>query len=159
MINLSTLNADQWSIPFGVVIGPCTVLSNAVKLINDAASIVFQSMAIYNTSPSKHYLQLQQANLRWEAEISKTSKPTYNQNGVSWSPANLKQPVIKKGISLLGEIHGYYCLVSPDDKKRMLIDQLKQNAIHHLTFIGIGIIRSIPLMGGIMLCHYPIKSK
>ena len=44
MFYIKTESVDKLRVPFGIIIGLCTVLSNIVKLIGDAASLGFKGL-------------------------------------------------------------------------------------------------------------------
>lgn len=158
---ISTETVDKLSIPFGIVIGPCTVLSNIIKLIRDIARIVFNGS---HYSPSDAYKKFKAADLAWEQQVSPKYKPQVSDGGyiemsTAYDPEYNKIVNNARGTPVFFNWSSSYRALSSQDKKQLNFEQAKPDARQHLTFIGIGMIRSIPLVGGVARCLYNTTKK
>ena len=166
MFYFKTESVDKFCVPFGVIIGPCTVFSNVIKLIGDIAKIAFNGLLTLNYKPSQAYTNFKIADLVWEQTVSPKHKPKINNTGyLEINSDSFTDPEYSKTITgaleksaladgsttycVLLNWSTTYCALSSKDKRQLAFDQAKQDSIQHLTFIGVGIIRSIPLVGGI----------
>lgn len=162
MLHINTENVDKLSILLGVVIGPCTVLSNVVKVIGDVAKIVFYGLLGLNYTPSEAYTKFKTEDLAWEQNVSSKFKPETDKNGKLLIRTGdiFADREIPFTICKAAETNRWvaaYGVLSFQDKRRVEFDQAKKDFVQHLTFIGIGIIRSIPLVGGIGRSAYHAK--
>lgn len=155
MFYVKTENVDKLCVPFGIIIGPCTVLSNIVKLIGDVASLGFNGLLSINYAPTLAYRNFKAADLAWEQNVSSEHKPQFSSDGnIKITMDSFTDPEYITTISTaLGSqdcknIASAYKALSSQDKVQLVFDQAKKDSLQHLTFIGVGIIRSIPLVGG-----------
>lgn len=134
MIELSL--ADKLSIPFGVIIGPCTIVSNIVKFILD----------IRKTSSLMHPLLS-------DHDFSQIYPGETFQSKID---------ILTSKILVLTDNDEFYESFDSlnESKKKSLLDKAEkyqESKIDfdcHLAHIGIGIIRSLPIVGGIVRCLY-----
>jgi hypothetical protein len=164
MFYVKTENVDKLSVPFGVVIGPCTVLSNSVKLIGDVARIAFYGLSSINYLPSTAYADFKNADLAWEKNVSPKHKPQVSSDGYiqmtfdSFTDREYNATINQaRGTPTFFNWSIAYRALSSQDRRQIAFEQAKQDFIQHLTFIGIGIIRSIPLVGGVARWAYNAK--
>lgn len=166
MFYIKTENVDKLCVPFGVLIGPCTVLSNIVKLIGDIAIIVFNGLLTINYAPSQAYTKFKAADLAWEKNISSKYKPYPLKDGsVTITFDSLTDPEYSStifdniGTSHFGRLIQTYRALSSQDRRQIGFERAKQDFVQHFTFVGIGVIRSIPLVGGTVRWIYNIKKQ
>lgn len=155
MVYVNTGNVDKLSVPFGVIIGPCTVLSNLLKVIVDVAKIIFYGLLSINYSPTNAYNDFKRADLAWEQTVSAKYKPQVSADGAIQAyfdffadPQHGETIWSKAGTDVFSNWSTACKAMSSQDKRQIVFEQAKQDSIQHLTFIGVGIIRSLPLVGG-----------
>ena len=155
MVNLRTENVDKLCVPFGLIIGPCTVLSNVGKLIGDISKMAFNGLLNYRYSPSDAYNNYKAAELAWKQKISARHKPQFTNSGniviiinVFSDPEYIRIIESARGTQPFFNYATAYGALSVQDKRKVAFEQSQQDSLQHLTFIAIGIIRTIPVVGG-----------
>ncbi len=171
-----TANVDKLCIPFGFIIGPCTAVSNIIKVIGDIAYLSFNGLKTKDYEPSPLYLEFKKTECAWEKEVSSKHRPIISNGKVTLVHTSTNDPdyncaileyvttIGKKDIKIVPAsnevIHSYltaYPGLSESDKNQISFDHAKKDFFEHLTFIGIGIIRTIPVIGGIGRCLFNAK--
>lgn len=121
---LTTEAVDRLSIPFGLVIGPATVASNTIKLVSDVAQMLFFGLISINVNSEEAD--------RLRSYLKDAKEDHY-------SSATIKGHVDHRLTLRLDQntryFHNYY--------------SAKYTVAQHVKFIGIGIIRTVPLLGGL----------
>lgn len=161
---LSTETVNKMSVPFGSVIGPYTIVSNLAKLVHDIAKIVYNSFQNRNYEPSGNFYKFKHADLDWEELVSRKYKPVIDSDGnfdIQVKPFENPERanVIYNALGTLPSLNWSiaYKNLSEADMREIELENLKKDVYQHVTFIGIGVIRSIPILGGAMLCYYDIN--
>lgn len=165
MLYIKTENVDKLSVPFGIIIGPCTVLSNIVKLVRDVAKLTFNGLLSIHYKSSQAYTNFKLADLAWKKNVSSQYKPKVSSDGYIQvnihsfaDPEYIKTIKNAAGTPIFFNWSTTYQALSEQDKRQFAFEQAKQDSIQHLTFIAIGLIRSIPIIGGIARCVYNAKA-
>lgn len=156
----STKTMDKLSIPFGVIIGPTTVILNLCKAVCDVAKIAFYVSVNNNFLQTDNYCRFMAADLTWEKEVSSRYKPFIDVNDGNEVASMFKDPLYTKTVmNVLGTpvfvewMHSYKALNSCE-KREVAFDQSLKDLYRHFTFMVIGVIRSIPVIGGVGRCIY-----
>ncbi len=166
MFFVKTENVDKLCVPFGVIIGPATILSNIIKLVGDVVKISFNGLLNINYTPSQAYTNFKQADLAWEQCVSLKHKPQVSNDGyIQTTFDSFTDPEYDTTIASAAKTRIFsdwsttYKALSSQDKRQIAFEQAKQDSIQHLTFIGVGIIRTIPLAGGVARWIYNAKKQ
>lgn len=163
-LNSETVN--QLSVPFGVILGPITVAYNLVMLAKDIVKIACYSFLNRNYKPTEEYHLFKHADLVWEAQVSRVYKPRFNSDGTIEQDLGLFSDPL--GVEIVNEaltnplvsfgFTSVYKDLSDDDKREIELENSRRDFFHHVSSIAIGVIRSIPLIGGVVLCHYDVEA-
>lgn len=167
---------NKLSIPFGLIIGPCTIVSNLYKAIKDVASIIFTNIKDHGYKPSQAYLTVEKLEPTMIAFSKGDSIPS--ENGIiCGDPSNLffrgnlvfirkddAQPSEKEKERLQQLQRDYKTykdslndVTDADMQHAENVVQVKRSESllrYHVKLIGIGIIRTIPFVGGAALTLY-----
>ena len=153
---------DKLSIPFGVIIGPSTVISNLCKAVWDVAKIAFYGLVNNDFLHTDNYHRFKAADLVWEKEISPKHKPQFDEKGIveinsgmyvdpEYTSTLLKS--LETPVFFIEWVDSYNVL-NNIEKREVAFDQSLKDLYRHVTFMVIGVIRSIPIIGGIGRCIY-----
>jgi hypothetical protein len=162
---LSTETVNKLCIPFGFIIGPCTVISHITKFVHDIAKIGYISFMNRNYEPTENYYQFKFADLQWECQISHKYKPkALDSNGVITIPIGpFEDPeatnIFTNALGSDASVHWAlaYKKLSEEDKLEIELENAKNDLYKQIAFIAQGIIRSIFIVGPVILCYYDIS--
>lgn len=151
---IKTEAVDKLCVPFGLIIGPCTIISNLIKIVADVAKLIFYGLLTINYKSSEEFKKFKEADLDWETHISSECKPHANEHGnLTIFYGTFTNPEELALVNAMGTSHFInflktYKALSAQDRRRISFEWTQKDLIQHWTFIGIGIIRSIPVIGG-----------
>ncbi len=160
---ISTENVDALCVPFGIIIGPGTILLNTALSIADVAKINFNRSLNRNYKPSDAYRRFKDADLAWEKNISAKYKPHMTSEGSIrmtssiWNDPEAFDTVLNNAHTIFFRNYAQrYNKLSAADKREIELEQSRQDFDYHTNLIGIGFIRSIPIIGGLARLVYNI---
>lgn len=158
---MPTKYVDALSVPFGQIIGPTTAVSNIIKCIVDVAQIAVKSFLNRNYTPSSKYTAFKRAEAAWEKNVSAKYKPQIDRKGglrvtrVRFQDPQQFQIInTQMGKPVLTNYTKAYNNLSASDRRQVQIDSAKKNLWEHFTFIGVGVVRSVPVFGGLSRCAW-----
>lgn len=166
MFNIQTQTIDKIStLPIlGTVIGCSTILLNTVKLTADVAKIFWYNLRDRGYEESKALKKFEKIDAKWEQLTHPRYKPQLDSKSepVSLSFSIFQDP---KKVSIIKNVNQTekanweieYNQLSAADKRQVALKAAKKDAIQHLSFIGRGLIRAIPLLGGSLLWAYNVR--
>ncbi len=164
-IKITTQAVDNWCIPFGVVIGPCTVMSNGCKLVWDVVKLSFHALLLVNYTPTQPYYNFRGHYELYSCVYSiRYAPPLWGDiNTITTKFGSRKeenQEIFRPiGTPTFEAYRKAHRALSFRDRIYFAFEQEKKDAAEHITFIGIGAIRTIPLFGGIARSIWNKKRK
>ncbi len=150
---ISTKTVDNWCIPLGIVIGPCTIASNGCKLVWDAVKLVFSPLFLINYVPTSAYLNYKEKYETYKNTFCVRYEP-FLWNGrtitTTLESRNKNKSILDQiGKPVFREYQQAVIALRFQDRIYVEYMKAKKDAVEHITFVGIGAIRTIPLFGGI----------
>ncbi len=149
---MKTSTVNKLSIPFGIFIGPATFVSNLIKVIRDIVKLAHTIFLIWKHKPTaeiidrlEEYESLRKSVEKTQQERTANPRPITDTEDLQDLDWHLRQ-VSDKKIYDDSKIYEEYQELR---EKIWTVDLPK-----HLSYIGISVIRSVPLVGGISLTIY-----
>ena len=60
---IKTEAVDKLCVPFGLIIGPCTIISNLIKIVANVAKLIFYGLLTINYKSSEEFKKFKEADL------------------------------------------------------------------------------------------------
>ena len=172
----STKDVNKLSLGLGVIIGPGTVVSNVIKLVYDVTKIVFYGLRNINYIKSYNYDFFKKAEKVWKEEYSATYRPVLQETRIenkSTFEATISNDYFhdldRYKLNLhVAERHSgrfakdyveTYTNLSNSDRRKVALDHALEDAVQHISYIGIGLIRTVPVLGAASILIYKNRSK
>lgn len=167
----TAMDVHKHSYWLGLMIGPCTVMTNSVKLIGDLAKIIFYGSLSINYFKSEEYEGFKLSEDRYKERCSSKFRPVLIKKETNYEESlrnddyydfdHFKFALHYKSrhSPLSNNRADDYNMLSKTDKRKVAFDHALEDAKRHIGFIALGIIRTIPIVGAAMIWRIVKDSK